>query len=155
MLNALPGVGIGNPVDTVDIPGSLGGAYLTFGTTATGPFASKLIAYLAGANANAGILAGGRASGSDVDYSLIGDSSPDLVLTGEVVNTLTISDGAKIGAKASPIEVGSTAEVRVTLPGGWNSAEAADSIIPDINGDGIADVCIGSQVQPGGVLILW
>ena len=63
MLNGFPGVGIGNLQDTIDIPGGNGGAYLTFGTPSTGPFASMRIAYHAGVNSVGGILVGGGLSG--------------------------------------------------------------------------------------------
>jgi hypothetical protein len=154
MLNGFAGVAVGNLLDAIDIPGGHGGLYLGFGTPATGPLASQIIAYLANANAVGGISIGGGIPGRDSRVSLIGDATPDLVVAGEINSPLTISDGAKVLGKASPIELGSTAEVNIPLPG-WSSAEAAGSIVTDINGDGVADICIGSQLQPGSVRVYW
>jgi FG-GAP-like repeat/FG-GAP repeat len=154
MLNGFPGVGIGNPLDSLDVPGA-NTSYLTSGTPATGPFANKVFAYLGTANASGGLLIGGGVSGRDVGLSLIGSATPDLVLGGEVAGTFTISDGAKLGSKGSRIEVGSTAEVVVSLPSSWLSGEGDMSIIPDLNGDGFPDLCIGSQSQPGAILVYW
>jgi hypothetical protein len=155
MMNGQRGVGIGNPVDTADIPGGHGGAYLTWGTAATGPFANRQIAYVGGQNASAGILIGSGLPGSDASVSLIGNSTPDLVLAGEIGEYVTISDGATIAAKASPADLGPTAEVKVPLPTGWSSAEGAGSIIKDLDGDGYGDFCLGSQVQPGALVVYW
>ena len=79
-------------------------------------------------------MIGGGIPGRDVSLSLIGDSTPDLVLGGQLGPILTISDGAKIGAKTSPIEC-LDGRSPITLPSGWGSGEAAGSIISDINGD--------------------
>jgi hypothetical protein len=155
MFNGFPGVGIGNLVDTIDIPGGHGGAYLTSGAPGTGPFSLNHIAYLAGASASGGVLIGGGLLGSDQSVSIIGDATPDLVFAGELGTSLTINDGAKLGAKASPTEVGSTAEVVLTLPSGWASGEGDNRLIKDLNGDGFADFCLGSQLQPGAVVVYW
>jgi hypothetical protein len=155
MLNGFPGVGIGNTQDAIDVTGASGTGYLTSGQPATGPFTSTLIAYLAGATSGGGLMIGGGIPGRDVSLSLIGDGTPDLVLGGQLGPILTISDGAKIGAKTSPINLASTAEVQITLPSGWGSGEAAGSIISDINGDGVPDFCIGSLINPGALLVYW
>jgi hypothetical protein len=155
MLDGFPGLGVGNLVDTIDIPGGHGGSYLMSGTPTTGPMANNHVAYVADQNANGGIQIGGGVAGRDMNLSLIGDGTPDLVYAGEIGNFFTISDGAKLGAKASPLELGSTAEVTVTLPAGWQTGEGTTSIIPDVNGDGLPDFCIGSQLQPGGVLVYY
>jgi hypothetical protein len=155
MLNGSPAVGIGNLRDTVDIPGGQGGAYLDFGTPTSGIFASQLIAYLTGDTTNSGVMIGGGVSGRDTKLSLIGDATPDFVLGGEGGLTFTISDGAKIGGRASPNDTAATAEVSVTLPANWASGEGTDSIIPDINGDGVSDFSVGASTQPGAVLVYW
>jgi hypothetical protein len=152
MLNGFNGLGVGNVLDTVDIPGGHGGAYLLSGTPGTGLFASDLIVYNSGVNASAGVLVGCGIPGSDAFVSLIGDGKPDLVMGGEIATSFTISDGAKIGAKPSPLDVGAAAEVTVPFPANWNSGEGTASIAQDVNGDSVADFCIGSQAQPGGVL---
>ena len=45
---ALPAVGIGNAGDLLDVPGANGTAFVTSGTAATGPFASKTVVYMSG-----------------------------------------------------------------------------------------------------------
>jgi hypothetical protein len=155
MFNGFHGVGIGNTLDTIDIPGGHGGAYLTSGTPAAGPFQNKQIAYLNNVGLSGGVLIGGGLPGTDVSVSLIGDATPDLVLAGQLNSpTLTISDGAKIGPRTSPNEVGSTAEVVLTLPSGWATSDGA-SIIADVNGDGVPDFSLGAATQPGAVLVFW
>jgi hypothetical protein len=156
MLDGFPGVGIGNTQDTVDVTGANGTGYLTSGTPATGPFVNTLMTYLAGVSSGGGIILGGGISGRDVDLSLIGDdATPDLIFGGQVGSILTISDGAHIGAKTTPIELASTAEVQIALPSGWGSGEAAGSMVSDINGDGVPDFCLGSLANPGAVLVYW
>jgi hypothetical protein len=155
MLNGFPGVGIGNTLDTVDVPGANGTGYLTFGVPASGPFATSLLIYLAGVNSAGGSIIGGGVWGRDIKLSLIGDATPDLVFGGQVGSILTISDGAKIGAKPSPNNLAATAEVQITLPSGWGSGEGAPSIITDINGDNAPDFCLGSLTNPGAILVYW
>jgi hypothetical protein len=160
MLNGFAGVGVGNPLDTIDIPGGHGGSYLMSGDPTamppTGPMTTKQITYISGGQSlSGGVQIGGGIPGRDISLSLIGDSTPDLVYAGELGSIITISDGAKIGAKGSPLELGTAAEYTITLPGGWQSGEGTTSIIPDINGDKIPDFCIGSQLQPGGVLVYY
>lgn len=155
MLNGFPGIGIGNVQDTLDVPGARGDAYVRFGTSGTGPFSSASTVYQAGANGVGGILIGGGISGRDTRFSLVGDATPDLVLAGEIAPSLTILDGARIGAKSSPIEAGASAEVTVTLPGGWTSGEGTDTLMPDVNGDAVPDFAVGSSLQPGAVLVYW
>ena len=155
MLNGFPGVGIGNTADNIDVSGATGTGYLTSGTPATGPLTNPLVTYLPGTTSAGGIIIGGGVSGRDASLSLIGDSSPDLVFSGQIATTLTISDGAKIGAKSTPINLGSTAEVTITLPSGFGASPAAGSIIPDINGDHLPDFCVGSNNQAGSVLVYW
>ena len=127
MLNGSPGVAVGNLIDLIDIPGGHGGAYLESGTPGTGPFADTHIAYLSGVTNGGGVLIGGGLPGSDESASLIGDATPDLVYGGELGSTLTISDGAKIGPRARPTELASTAEIVLTLPTGWSSGEGQQS----------------------------
>ena len=125
------------------------------GTSATGPFSSNLIVRNSLDAQVGAITVGGGLSGRDVILSVIGDSTPDLVFGGEGGSSLTIADGAKIVSKGTPDDLGTTAEVRITLPGGWNTGEGTASIVPDINGDSIPDFCIGSGNQPGAMLIYW
>ena len=155
MLNGFPAVGIGNTQDANDVPGATGTGYLTFGTPATGPFASSRITYLPTVTSAGAVILGGGLRGRDANFSLIGDATPDLVFGGQTGSTLTISDGAKLGAKTSPIQAGSTAEVIITLPTGWGSGEAASTLMPDLNGDGAPDFCLGGGNNPGAILVYW
>jgi hypothetical protein len=163
LLGALPAVGIGNPADSLDNPGVVGAAYATFGTDAAGPFASKVVANMTSATiAVGGALLGGGLSGRDVRLSLIGDATPDLLLTGEqgvagVASPIAILDGAKLAAKGSPVNATAAAEVSLQPPAGWTTGEAAVSLMPDVNGDGYPDFCLGNSFGaiPGGVAVYW
>jgi hypothetical protein len=157
MLSGFPGVGMGNTQDTADVAGANGTGYLSSGTPTTGPFTSPRIVYLTSSPTGGGaIIIGGGLRGRDTELSLIGDATPDLVFGGQGGPGLTISDGAKIGAKTSPIELGAAAEVQITLPANWGgSGEAAGTMVSDVNGDGAADFCIGSLANPGAILVYW
>ena len=79
ILGPLPSVGSGNPVERVPTPS--GNAYVFSGTAATGPFASKVVVYQARRVGLSGMaIIGGGVSGLDQSFSLIGDSTPDLVV---------------------------------------------------------------------------
>jgi hypothetical protein len=155
IVNGFRSVGIGNTLDTSGVPGTNGTAYIASGTPSTSPFASLQVAYLTGESQTGAIVIGGGISGRDASLSLIGDGTPDLVLSGENGSVLAIADGAKLAARGSPVDLGGKAEVNVALPTGWGSGEAASSIIPDINGDGVVDFCLGSLTNPGAVLVYW
>src|SRR5262249_34351106 len=83
MFSGALGVGVGSVLDTVNIPGGHGGAYLMSGASGTNPFQTKQTAYLAGAGLSGGVLIGGGLPGSDTSLSLIGDSRADLVVGGQ------------------------------------------------------------------------
>ena len=156
MFNGFAGVGIGNSLDTGEVAGANGTAYLTFGTPMSGPFSSQQVAYLTGATQTGSILIGGGISGRDISLSLIGDATPDVVFSGGAVGgTLAIADGATLASKGSPVDLAAKAEVQAPLPAGWGSGEAAGTLVSDINGDGVPDFCIGSVTNPGTILIYW
>ncbi len=153
-IGAFPGVGIGNILDTVDAFGGSGGVYLALGTPATGLFQSIKLGYITPDTTNGGVFVGGGLPGRDISLSLIGDSTPDVVIGGEGGPVVAIADGAKLGAKPSPNDFGTNAEVLIPLTG-WSSGEGNDTLIPDINGDGVPDFCIGGTGQPGAILVFW
>jgi hypothetical protein len=156
MLNTSPAVGIGNTQDTVGVPGATGTGYLTFGSPTAGPFTTTRIVSLNISTASGAIMVGGGLRGRDTELSLVGDSTPDLVFGGQTGSILTISDGAKIGSKTSPIELATAAEVQIMLPSTWGgSGEGAGTMVSDVNGDGVADLCIGSLANPGAILVYW
>ena len=158
ILGTLPAVGIGNPEDLLDVSGMNGTAFVAHGTTTTGPFASKTVVTMTGGLGVGNILLGGGLSGQDKGLSLIGNATPDLLVGAASGSTvLTISDGAKLAAKSSPVELTTTAEVSVPLPTGWSSAEGEASLMSDVNGDGYPDFCTAnaSGPVPGTVAVYW
>jgi hypothetical protein len=135
-----------------------GTAFVAHGTTTTGPFASKTVVTMTGGVGVGSILLGGGLSGQDKGLSLIGNTTPDLLVGAASGSTvLTISDGAKLAAKSSPVELTTTAEVSVPLPTGWVSAEGEASLMNDVNGDGYPDFCTANAAGtvPGSVAVYW
>jgi hypothetical protein len=157
MLGPLNAVGVGNTADTVDFPGVNGAAYVMSGTAVSGPLTNKIILSLGGGAGVGAVVLGGALSGRDVALSLVGDGTPDLVLGASVSGQLSIFDGSKLAAKGSPVESTSAAEVQVTLPAGWTTGEQAAALLPDVNGDGFPDFCLGNAfgAVPGGVAVYW
>jgi hypothetical protein len=157
LLGALPAVGVGNPANGVDT-GTVGDAYVTTGTTGLGPMGNRVIVYMTGSVGEiGGVLLGGGLPGRDGARSLIGDSGADLLIGAEQASTVAIFDGAKLGAKTSPINAVVAAEVQITLPSSWSTGEAAASLVPDVDGDGFLDFCLGNAFGPipGAVAVYW
>jgi hypothetical protein len=157
VLGTLPAVGIGNPTDGVDT-GTVGAAYVTFGTATSGPLANRIVITMSGsAGEIGGVLAGGGISGRDGAHSLIGDGTADVVIGAETGTPVAILDGAKLAAKTSPIDAVGAAEVKINLPAGWSNGEASVSLVNDSNGDGVPDLCLGNAFGaiPGAVAIYW
>ncbi|HVV52539.1 MAG TPA: integrin alpha, partial [Polyangia bacterium] len=149
-------VGIGNSLDAFDAPGSNGAGYVMSSAGTSNPFASKqVISMTPGASVGV-ILIGGGLSGLDARYSLIGDGTPDVVLGAATTSTvLAISDGATLGSRPNPDPVNVNAEVTVSLPSGATLSENSGRVAADINGDGVADFCVGNTSQPGSVVVYW
>jgi hypothetical protein len=153
VMNALAAVGVGNSADTLSVAGSNGTAFALSGTTATGPLASSLILYQAGANAVGQVIFGGGFSGRDTTASIIGDSKPDVGLTSlQNGNTLDIIDGNRLAGLTSPANTRTVADVHVPM-----TALGVGDLIRDVNGDGFADFALGDQfgVVPGRVAVFW
>jgi VCBS repeat protein/fibronectin type III domain protein/FG-GAP repeat protein len=157
LLGTLPAVGIGNPADTIGFPGVTGTGYAAHGAAGSGPLASQLIVSLTGGTGVGGVILGGGIPGRDGMLSLIGDASPDFVLGSEPGTVLTILDGAKLAGKTAPLDASTVAEVKISLPSGWANGEGAASLIPDINGDGVPDLCVGNAFasSAGAVAVYW
>ena len=156
--NGLAGVGVGNPGDTLSVPGSSGSAFVLSGTAAPGPLTSLLVLYQQGGSSVGQVIFGGGFSGRDVTASLIGDGKPDIGLTSQTVGTLDIIDGAKIPALTTPANSQTLGDVQVPMPTGWTgTAAGAGNLIRDINGDGFADFALGDLfgTGPGRVAVFW
>jgi hypothetical protein len=154
LLGSTNAVGVGNMADTVDVSGMSGVGYVLSGTPSTGPFNSKKIMSLGGGSGNGAVMGGGL-PGRDTALSLLGDSTPDLVFGSEQSSVLTIFDGAKLSAKTSPVEATASAEVQISLPSGWTTGDGSASVIPDMDGDGFPDLCVGNAfgAVPGAVAV--
>jgi hypothetical protein len=155
-------VGIGASTDATDFPGSLGVGIMTSGTSATGPFVNQKLMGMVGHGQSVGVVfLGGGLSGQDTPLSLIGSSTPDVVLGAATSSpVLTISDGDALAGRANPVDAYGTADVLVSLPTGTTISEAAASLAPDVNGDIdpmhiYPDFCVGNTVQPGSVICFW
>jgi len=158
MLNTLPSVGSGNPIERVTT--TSGNAYLFSGSATTGPLASKVVATQGGGAALSGqALLGGGVSGTGQSFSLVGDATPDLVLAARDSGTFNVVDGLSVRAATSPFDV-TTAKntITVTLPTDWTqTAEDGATLLPDINGDGHADFALSNAIGTvaGKVVVYW
>lgn len=157
IVNTLPAVGIGNPADTVSVAGVTGTAYITSGSTTTGPFASKIIETETGTSGAGQLIFGGGIPGRNTTYSLIGSAAPDVAIVANGTATkIAIMDGALLTGTSRDFTT--TAQVLAPLPNGWpNTAEAAGGLIPDINGDGYPDFAVSDSASAiaGEVVVYW
>jgi hypothetical protein len=158
MLGGSNALGVGNGLDAVDAPGSGGAVFVMSGTSgsAMGPLTDRKVFGLTPGSSVGVITIGGGFSGRDGSVSLLGDSTPDLVVGAATSSSfLAITDGAKLATKASASDLGAVAEVKVPLPTGATLSENTGKIATDINGDGIADFCVGNTASLGSVLVYW
>ena len=156
IVGALPSVGSGNPVERVLTPS--GNAYVFSGTTATGPFASKVAVYQSAAGLSGMALLGGGVSGLDQSFSLLGDATPDLVVAARDAATFVILDGRVLGGAVSPFDANAAAAVTIPVPTGWvATGEAEAKLIPDFDGDLQPDFAIGNAIGTvaGSVVVYW
>ena len=156
IVGALPSVGSGNPVERVLTPN--GNAYVFSGTTATGPFASKVVVHQASAGLSGMALLGGGVSGLDQSFSLLGDSTPDLVVVARDTATFVIVDGRTLNGATSPFNVNTAPAVTIPVPTGWvATGEAEAKLIPDFDGDLHPDFAIGNAIGTvaGSVVVYW
>jgi hypothetical protein len=158
MLNTLPSVGSGNPIDRVTTTN--GNAYLFSGSATSGPLASKVVAAQGGGAALSGqALIGGGVSGTGQSFSLVGDPTPDLVLVSRDSTIFTIVDGQNVRAATSPFDVTTTKDaITITLPTDWTAtAEDGATLLPDINGDGRSDFALSNALGTvaGKVVVYW
>jgi hypothetical protein len=157
LFGSLPSVGIGNPYDALTVPGRTGTFYAlsgTIGDEAAGPFVNRVVG--TGVSGTGQVLFGGSISGRNRSLSVIGSSTPDLGTLSINATNVAIVDGATISG--STVDMTTKAQVFVPLPAGWGStAEASGGIVPDINGDRVADFAVsnGFTVVPGSVVVYW
>jgi hypothetical protein len=156
MINTLPSVGSGNPVERVTTPN--GNDYVFSGSAAAGPFASKVVVHLASAALNGIALIGGGVSGRNQSYSLIGDGTPDLVMLARDSTRFVIVDGRTIRTVASPIDAVANGTLSFPVPTDWvSTGEAEGTLIPDLNGDNYPDFAVGNAIGSvaGKVVAYW
>jgi hypothetical protein len=158
----LPWLGISNTGDNTTVSaGQAGTVFAQSGDATNGPFGARTIAYNApGVMINLGrIVFGGAISGTVGSLSVVGgsgDKTPDLAVAG-ANGPLYIFSGTNVYGKAGPIEV-STADTTVAMPANWKGFVGhAGGLIPDINGDGMADFFAVENVlgNPGRIVVFW
>jgi hypothetical protein len=132
------------------------------GDTTTGPLASHVLVHQStGTTNNAEGLIGGGVSGIDQAFSLIGDSTSDVIQVPQAGPSFAIVDGRTIVGPpplASPFDTLTTGSVTVPFPAGWGAtAEGGGRLLPDINGDGRPDFAISnaSGSVTGKVAVFW
>jgi hypothetical protein len=157
--NGSNALGSGNSLDETTIAGAHGTDFVLYGTSATGPFASKVVVYASGAANEVGqAIIGGGFSGKNTSASLIGDAAPDLVVVPFQGSGIEIIDGAKLVGLGAVVDASTLGQVQVPFPTGWNATVSnAGGLIPDFNNDGYADFVIDDNFGsfPGRVVIYW
>jgi hypothetical protein len=158
MVNVLPSVGTGNPFERVSTPN--GSAYVFSGSVASGPFASKVVAFQGGAGVGltGQAIVGGGIAGSDQAFSIVGDATPDLVLASRDSTAFAIVDGRTIRGATSPLDADAMAAAKLAVPTDWTATtEDGATLLPDVNGDGYADFAISNAIgaAPGKVVVYW
>jgi hypothetical protein len=131
------------------------------GTAATGPFLgasggapAPTVTFTDSASGNSfGIVnVGGGVKGTSTKVSLIGDSSPDLLVAGQAgaVLPLYVVDGSVIPTLSGSVNLAAPsatagakmATISGRMPSAW-AGYTVGSIIPDSNGDGYGDFAVG------------
>jgi hypothetical protein len=121
--------------------------YLYSGTTATGPFdvrASYKTSEL-GTDVFGRMVVGGGVSGWTNSVSVIGNEKSDLVISTLAGGKprLFVIDGTKVSLPASLATIDETnVDVVVNLPGTFTDFARSVTIVPDIDGDGHADLAV-------------
>jgi len=168
-LGVLRSIGTANPVAVIGATGGSGSVILTTGAPATtGPFGSTLATLTSSAiptgHQFGGHIQSGTISGTAVSTSILGDSSPDLILSWSFANAadglrLYIIDGTKL-AGTGTADLESAADVIYPMPTGWSYLPLGNvPQIRDMDGDGYGDIALGSigfpDAEDGSLLILW
>jgi hypothetical protein len=156
VIGSLANVGVGNPADTVDFTGSSGSAFIMSGGTGMGPLTNKIVLGQTGTNLVGPVVLGGGLSGSDVALSLVGDSTPDVLLVSEQNNNvISIRDGKTFPAPPASVDMTATGQVQLPLPANWSIGPNGGSLIPDVNGDKVADFALRGGGSPGQIAVYY
>jgi hypothetical protein len=157
----VPLLAIANTGDAATVAPFVGTTYVQAGEAAAGPFGKRSVLYSATRSNIGRILFGGGVPGVNSTLSIIGgitDSSPDVGVGGPS-GSVYILEASKVMDATMPLNVDLTADVVVALPADWRgSATSAGGLVPDINGDRIADfaLCDSAMVgQSGRVVVFW
>lgn len=161
---SVPVVGVGSPASTNN-PAN-GQVDLFAGSVATGPFSGAHATYTnskATAVGDAfGVMVVGSAFTNGVTTSILGDSSPDVVLGGLLeggtathIYLMTGQNAMTAGTR----DIVSAADVSYQMPVGWQGCSNYSGPIKDGNGDTYGDLAIGEWRRTTGyngqVLVLW
>jgi hypothetical protein len=152
-------LGIGNEGDNTTSPGNTGTVFVQDGDATSGPFGRRVVFSNSARGAMGRLLFGGSPAGTNLTYSIIGGSAdmvPDLGIGGNTGAIYLLSGATALSAVSS--DLASTADVAVTLPVGWQgTAPRTAGLIPDINGDGVADFASSDSLNsgPGRVVVFW
>jgi hypothetical protein len=155
---SLPNLEVGNPSDTITVPGTTGTILVGLGTTTTGPLGSSKTFTQSGAAGAGEVVFGGGVSGRNESFSILGSSLPDLGAVSIHGTTVDILDGAVVAGLSATADLDSVATAKVPLPSGWPGvSEAGGGLIPDINNDGYPDFVISGAfgTVPGAVAVFW
>ena len=149
-------LGVGNPGDTLDFPGSAGCAFVMSGGSAMGPLTNRVVLGQTSGNLVGPVILGGGLSGGDVALSLVGDSKPDVLLVAEQNgNSISILDGATLPAPPASVNMTLTGQVQLALPTGWTTGPNGGSLIPDVNGDKVPDFALRGGGSPGKIAVYY
>src|SRR6185312_12390070 len=147
MLGSFPSLGIGNPADSATGPNKNGSVYVLASDSTAGPFGGNTQLLRAGVARDGQVVLGGGISGRNISFSMIGGSTPDLIVVPQSANGIQIVDGSIVaGLGAGSTDLSADATVTIAQPG-WNGTGTNDgTVIPDVNGDGYPDFALGNAV---------
>jgi hypothetical protein len=159
LIDGSPSLGTGQPLDVATSPGTTGSGYVFSGTSASGPFASRVMFIRSTGGRTGDALFGGGVSGRNASYSLLGDAQPDFGLVSQSGSSFVLVDGNVVaGMGAGPTDASTVATATVKVPTGWvNTGVGEAQLFPDLNGDGYSDFALGSAINavPGSLAVYW
>jgi hypothetical protein len=157
---ALPLLAIANTVDNSTVPGGFAGTvFVQDGDATSGPFGGRTVVYNVAALNIGRVIFGGAPSGTNASLSIVGGSEdrvPDFATAG-ANSALFIMSGANLPTGSAPVQITEGADVAVPMPDGWKGpSQHGGGLIPDVNGDGMADfMTVEGANGVGRVLVLW
>jgi len=144
--NTLANLGtiLGAPVLGVGSFSTANDTRVFMGSASVGPFGGTTSIYTSSASADPmNTVIGSGLPGTGINVSYIGDSGPDTVFVSS--KKLYFMRAAELLATPAGGDVVGLAPVVVSLPGDWRGASWESTPIPDLNGDGYADVAVGEH----------